>query len=302
MRTAATIALLFLSLHLCSQRIDTLTMDSLSGKKVMAYNMKDRWLLYPKPKPFAFITKVPRTFRDVAVESFAKKSLPTWGIIAGSTALTVWLDQPMLEGVQNFSDFIGLDNTRIYHDVLDFKIGAQEVTIYEAPGNLNTFIYQIGEVLPSLLLAGGIAVYGGVKKDYRAQSTASQLVQSFLVMGVTTQLMKRISGRESPFVSTAKGGRWHPFVNWKTYQNNVSSYDAFPSGHMATLMSTMVVVAQNYPEKKWVRPVGYAIMGLVGLAMMNNGVHWAGDYPLAIGLGYVVGTVTVRMNRWVRGK
>jgi hypothetical protein len=26
--------------------------------------------------------------------------------------------------------------------------------------------------------------------------------------------------------------------------------------------------------------------------MMNNGVHWASDYPLAIGVGYLMGKVT----------
>ncbi len=65
-------------------------------------------------------------------------------------------------------------------------------------------------------------------------------------------------------------------------------------------MATVTVLADNYPEKKLIRPIGYTVMGLVGLAMINNGVHWASDYPLAIGIGYVTGKVTVRINRIVR--
>ena len=287
---------------LSCQRLDSLVTDSVTGKKVMAYQFKDKWLLYPKPKFFNFLTQAPRTFQHSAIESFSKKSVPAWVAIAWSTSVLAMRDQAMLESVQQFSRFIKLDNSRIYHDVLDFKIGKQEVTIYEAPGNLNTFFYQIGEGLPPLLLGAGLAIYGHVNHDYRARSTANQLVQTFVVMGIGTQVMKRMFGRESPFVATADGGAWRPFPNLKTYQNSVSKYDAMPSGHMATLMATVVVLSGNYPEKRWIKPVGYSVMSLVGLAMMNNGVHWAGDYPLAIGLGYVVGNVTVKMNRWVRGK
>jgi len=75
-----------------------------------------------------------------------------------------------------------------------------------------------------------------------------------------------------------------------------------PSGHMATMMGTVTVLTLNYPEKKWIKPVGYGIMGLIGFAMMNNDVHWASDYPLAIGVGYVTAQATVRLNRWIRNE
>ena len=83
-------------------------------------------------------------------------------------------------------------------------------------------------------------------------------------------------------------------------RGTVSKYDAFPSGHMGTMMTTTVILADNYPEKRWIGPVGYSVMEIVGLSRINNGVHWASDYPLAIGMGYVFGKVTVKMNRWIR--
>lgn len=286
-----------------AQSPSTLSSDSLTAQKVMSYELSDRWLYYPKPKPVRFITNIPRTFRDVAVESFSsKKSLEAWGAIAASTTVLLMFDQLMLEGVQNFSGYIGLERERVFTDVIKFNLGSQEVNVYQAPGNFNSFVYQIGEGLPSLMISGGLALYGVIKKDYRARSTANQMVQTFIVMGVSTQLLKRVFGRESPFMATVDGGRWRPFPNWGDYQKSVPRYDAFPSGHMATMMATVTVISDNYPEKRWIKPVGYCLMGLVGLSMMNNGVHWAGDYPLAIGLGYVVGKVTVKMNRWVKGK
>jgi hypothetical protein len=279
---------------------DSLYTDSTSGKKIMVYKLKDRTLYYPKPKPFQFITKAPRTFAGAAGIAFKKESGPAWAVMAYTTASFIMFDQQMINGAKQFSKNINLDNTAIYHPVLDFKVGGQNVLIYRAPGNLNTFLYQLGEGIPPLLIGGGLYAYGLIKNDYRARSTSSQIAQVIITMGVATQTIKRITGRESPFRATADGGRWSPFPSFKTYNNNVSRYDAFPSGHMATMMATLVVFAENYPEKRWIRPVGYTIMALCGFAMMNTEVHWISDYPLAIGLGYVFGKATVGLNRWVR--
>lgn len=279
---------------------DSLFTDSVTGKKVMVYKLKNQTLYYPKPRPFQFITKTPKTFAGAAGIAFKKDSGPAWAIIAYSTASFIMFDQQMINGVKQFSSAINVDNTAIYHPVLDFKVGSQNVLIYRAPGNLNTFLYQLGEGIPPLLISGGLYTFGLIKDDYRARSTASQIAQVIITMGIATQTIKRITGRESPFRATADGGRWSPFPSFKTYNNNVSRYDAFPSGHMATMMATMTVFADNYPEKRWIKPVGYVIMALSGLAMMNTEVHWISDYPLAIGLGYVCGKATVKLNRWVR--
>jgi membrane-associated phospholipid phosphatase len=112
--------------------------------------------------------------------------------------------------------------------------------------------------------------------------------------------MKRIAGREVPFASTKDGGEWRPFPSFPEFNTNKTRYDAFPSGHIATMMATVVVLGDNYPEKRWIYPVGYGIIGLVSLSMLNNGVHWASDYPLGLAIGYVFGKVTVRMNRIIR--
>jgi hypothetical protein len=39
------------------------------------------------------------------------------------------------------------------------------------------------------------------------------------------------------------------------------------------------------------------LMACSAWAMMNTEVHWAGDYPLAIALGYVSGKVTAWQHR-----
>ena len=152
---------------------DSLYTDSASGKKIMVYKLKDQTLYYPKPKPFQFITKAPRTFAGAAGVAFKKESGPAWAVMAYTTASFILFDQQMINGVKQFSKNINVDNTAIYHPVLDFNVGGQNVLIYRAPGNLNTFLYQLGEGIPPLLISGGLYAYGLIKNDYRARSTSS---------------------------------------------------------------------------------------------------------------------------------
>ena len=119
------------------------------------------------------------------------------------------------------------------------------------------------------------------------------------------KFLKRITGRESPWItmgpdgSHVNGGDWHLFPGTKIYQNNVPKYDAFPSGHLATLMSTITILSGNYPDNKYIKPVGYSLMGLLGYSMLNNGVHWISDFPLAIAIGYTSGKIALSHGRQI---
>ncbi|MBA4146371.1 MAG: hypothetical protein C0523_11440, partial [Cytophaga sp.] len=202
----------------------------------------------------------------------------------------------------HFGNELHIDPTCSYGKSLSFKLGNVKFDVYDVPRNANSMVYSLGEGLASVAISGGLFTYGKIKRDYRAIQTANQILQVQLAVGVLTQTMKRISGRQSAFQATVSGGRWRPFPDFSTYQKNTSNYDAFPSGHLATMMATVTVLALNYPEKKWIRYVGGSLITLVGLAMINNGVHWAGDYPLALGIGYVTAHATVKMNRLLQYK
>jgi hypothetical protein len=269
---------------------------------VREYRVNDTTYYYPKPKQFAFITKFPATYAGAARIAFKKESLRNWGIIAGSTAVLLLLDQDIANKVHQASDHIGLDRERKYGKSVAFNLGGTRIDLYDVPRNLNTVIYSIGEGIPPLVIGAGLWGFGLIKDDYRARSTASQIVQATAAAGFMTQFLKRTTGRESPFQATQTGGRWRPFPKPSKYQATVSMYDAFPSGHMGTMVATYVVITENYPEKKWIRPVGLSIISVVGLAMINNDVHWASDYPLAAGMGYAFGKATVKLNRWVKGE
>ena len=63
-----------------------------------------------------------------------------------------------------------------------------------------------------------------------------------------------------------------------------------------TATLTFTVLAEQYPEYQ--RPIYYvggAYLTILGLQMINIGVHWASDYPLGIAMGYLIGKSAVKV-------
>jgi membrane-associated phospholipid phosphatase len=254
---------------------------------------RGRDIVFEKPSFLSNISHIPADLSLIVRAPFKKKNLMGLGVVAGSTIILIAVDEKMIASVRGASKGIGL-NPETKYGVL-WKSGSTKILKY--PKNLNTAFYQLGEGGSSIMIAGGLWLYGKIRQDRRAVGTAYDLTESLITMGVTTQLMKRVSGRESPFKATKQGGEWSPFPSFAAYQNNTSSYDAFPSGHLATLMATVTVLRRDYPEKKWIGPVGYSLMGMTAWAMMNTEVHWASDYPLALVVGYLSGRASTSRHQ-----
>ena len=280
------IILMFSAFNLMAQDTAIVKVENIATGRTYIY--KKDTLYFGKPNILRNISYVPSNMWQIAKSPFQKKNWIGLSIVAATTTILVLKDQDIIKWVRKSSDGINLNPETNYKIVL--KVG--DTKILKIPQNVNTTLYQLGEGGTSMMLAGGLWIYGKINKDWRAINTANDLAETFVTMGLTTQILKRVTGRESPFMATTEGGRWTVFPAFAAYQKNTSAYDAFPSGHLATLMATVTVLSSNYPEKKWIKPVGYTLMFLSGWAMMNTEVHWAGDYPLAIAVGYLSGKVT----------
>jgi len=142
-----------------------------------------------------------------------------------------------------------------------------------------------------LAIAGAFAAYGFIANDNRALRTASETVESFLADGLFVQVLKHITGRQSPLVTTSNGGRWSFFPDQVQYQAHQPNYYSFPSGHIASAMAAVTVVAENYPEAWWIRPVGYAGTACLAASLAGQQYHWWSDFPLGLALGYMFGMI-----------
>ena len=254
---------------------------------------------FKKPGPFSFLADIPRDVAGFTRHSFRRDNLPNLALIAGSTAVLFLSDQCITNTVQDKSEDNNIQAKEDFRPILSIKTGSKKTNIGKLPRNFNTAFYDLGQGSSAMLMAAGFYVVGKLHKDARALQTAKQLTQAFITLGVGTQLMKFATGRENPSDATVCRGRWRPFPSWKNFQNNKTRYDAFPSGHLATFISAVTIISENYPEKKWIRPIGYALGSLCGLCMINNGVHWASDFPLGFALGYGYGKYIARKSHIV---
>ncbi len=277
--------LLLLPFTLAAQSIDSININK-PGNGIIILNQKPS---YKKPKSFSFITNMPKDVAGFTKQSFQKKKFFNLGLIAGSTAVLFLFDQKITNNFKDFSEDRRISSTESFSPVFKINIAGKKTNFGKIPRNFNTAFYNLGQGSSTMLIAAGFFIMGKIEKNNRALQTATQLTEAFLALGIGTQVMKYTTGRENPSDATASRGRWHPFPSWSNFQNNKTKYDAFPSGHLATFVSTVAIISENYPEIKWIRPVGYSIAGLIGLSMINNGVHWASDLPLGFALGYGFG-------------
>lgn len=248
--------------------------------------------LNSKSKPFRFLTNTPGDLYQIFSSPFKKQYTTSFVATMVATGLLIPFDQPIAEGVQHICRQIHMYSLTDYDVILKYK----KARIIRIPRNLNSGLYQLGEGGTSVMLAAGLFAYGKIFHDKRSVGVAWDLTETFITMGMSTQIIKRITGRESPFRATADGGIWRPLPGFVEYQTNTSRYDAFPSGHLATMMATVTTLVLNYPNKKWLKPVGYGIIGLTAVAMINTDVHWISDYPLALALGFVAAKITFNRN------
>jgi hypothetical protein len=176
------------------------------------------------------------------------------------------------------------------------KIG--NTNLFRGPTDIGSTLYFIGDGWTQIAISSAFLVSGAINNDNRALQTGNQIIHGMLMETIPNQLIKRTTGRESPNRRTKERGAWRPFPSISEYNKDQSKYDAVPSGHIMTATMTMTVIDSNYPEyRKIIRPVGFTLITLLGLQMINNSVHWASDYPLGIGMGYVYGKVVSRQGR-----
>ncbi|MHB1688584.1 MAG: phosphatase PAP2 family protein [Ignavibacteriaceae bacterium] len=213
------------------------------------------------------ITNIPSDYYRFFRESFSTKMIPGFFTVAFLTGSLMVVDQNGWTYQHNL-----FNKSKLDHRTSNFMV------------NFGNGTYQF-------LSAAAFAIPGLVFHDETALRTGSNIAEAILTTGIFVQVLKRITGRESPIASTEKGGDWQFVPSIKQYQKNQPKYYSFPSGHLSTATAVLTVIANNYPEQKWIKPVGYPLLALLGFSLVNKGMHWYSDLPLAYFLGYTFGNI-----------
>ena len=268
--------------------INYILLDTISNKTIQNYANIDQTFIYQYKKTniidvFRFI---PDDLYQLGKFTIQKENLKWDALALGSTAVLIPFDQKILDSSDKLGSKLGG-----WEKDSQYKKAFGILSII--PQNIPSAVYYIGNGGTTLLLSGVFYSIGKFNKnDLRALNTSNELIESIISVGITTQTIKRITGRQSPvraLFDDNDGGNWQLFPSFKSYQSNTPNYDAMPSGHLATFMAAVTIISTNYPEIKWIKPVGYSLTSLLAFNMLTGKVHWASDYPIAILIGYVMG-------------
>ncbi|MDQ7003066.1 MAG: phosphatase PAP2 family protein [Ghiorsea sp.] len=247
--------------------------------------------LHPTEDKYPKITNIFSTVYDdyplAYKRVFNQDALPYWWVVGLSTAALIAIDDKLISAAARLGNSVGLnreDNTKTSVSIGNFPI-------LRLPTDIGSAMYFIGDGWTHATIAAGFLAVGAWTDDDKAYATGFQIVEGMITTTIATQTIKHLTGRESPFRATQPTGRWDFFPNQVVYNKNIPAYDAFPSGHLAVGSMVLTVVHKNYPDKAWIMPTGVTLLSLLSLQMMNNGVHWASDYPLAIASGYTFGSI-----------
>lgn len=258
--------------------------------------------VYPDAGPVGIVRNLPGDWAEFGRRTFSRENAPMLAGIAASTALLIAVDGELYEQTMKLGDRMGIAQVerkstivRMYMPVIKRDVGLLAV-----PNSLGTAMYFIGDGWLQFAITGSFLGYGLAAPDSRALKTAADLFETLTLNGITVLAIKMSTGRENPINRESPSGKWRFFPNPVTYLKNVTKYDAYPSGHLASVMGTVTVIAENYPEYRWVRPVGYGLMVPLAFQMVNSGVHWYSDYPLALFMGYTFAKIVVSRRRVIR--
>ena len=221
----------------------------------------------------------------------------TYAAVLGTTLALLPYDQQMTDTSHDYAlNHHLMNRDDHYGQFASWHILGKSVD-FPYPKDTTSFFWYLGDGMFSLELMAGFACFGYFGNDPRSSATSIQIFESLLITATTVMPIKMLTGRESPLRSTVDGGKWQGYPGLTNYINHQARYYAFPSGHVATAVSTLTVIAGNYPDSAWLVPTGSVAVGLLMVALMNVGSHWPSDFPLAVMIGYTAGHTVVANHR-----
>jgi membrane-associated phospholipid phosphatase len=254
------------------------------------YGIDNRYY-FENPKPFEFLTALPSDFLTAVDDTFSTDNFEIFTVTLIGTGILIQYDRDIVNEANRFSEKIGL--------VEESESGRESREFWglKLPNSLNSSLYFSGSALFQGAVASTFLGYGAIYGDPRSLQTASQIVEGYLLSGVFSQIIKRSTGRDYPYASEKPKGEWKLFPDQITYSEDIEHYGAFPSGYVATATSTVTIIAENYPEYQFVKPVGYTLLSLMMFGMLNSENHWISDYPVGVAIGYISAKSVLKRKR-----
>jgi undecaprenyl-diphosphatase len=148
--------------------------------------------------------------------------------------------------------------------------------------DINDFVFEAANYLGNgayVFAADAFLFLGG----NRERKAAQLVIETILVGGAFTQVIKGFTGRQRP--SDAGPYMLRPFSAFDT---------SFPSGHACTAFAWATIIGDTY-EIGWLT---YPLAGLTAWARVYKNAHWPSD----VLIGSLIGVVTAKILKASRDK
>jgi len=141
-------------------------------------------------------------------------------------------------------------------------------------------------VAPSLFLYW---FFGKFSHNKKAKYTALIGMESFILSGIFTNIIKYSVHRSRPYTGDPPNGWDEPSFSLS------DDYLSFPSGHSTTAFAVAAVFASQYKDR-FLPILYYSIAALTAVSRINNNEHWASDVFFGSVIGYCTAKVVLHAH------
>jgi membrane-associated phospholipid phosphatase len=169
---------------------------------------------------------------------------------------------------------------------------------YEGFGEAARPVIRIATYFP-FAVGGSLFAYGKIKGDDQAVGASFAVLQSSLIAFVYNSFLKAITGRPHPdwrnnddMLGLSKTFRFG-FVRGGIFWG-------WPSGHTSSTMAVISALTNFYPDKSWLKIVGYSYVAYMIFAVSSlnrGGMHWFSDAIAAAFMSYAIGSTVGKFYR-----
>ena len=186
-----------------------------------------------------------------------------------------WMTAGLVMGGTGF--FIGLDE-----EIENFF----EDTRNSTTDDLANIFEPFGNGIITIPTLAAFYLFGHFDENYKAKRTALIATESFLITGLYTTILKVTLARHRPSTGSSS----------TTFDGFTTDHKSFPSGHTSTAFAIATVVANEYEETPYIKPISYGIATLTGLSRINDEKHWASDVFFGAALGYFTSKTILHLH------
>jgi membrane-associated phospholipid phosphatase len=129
----------------------------------------------------------------------------------------------------------------------------------------------------------GFYMFGLAKHSTYSRNTGLLAAEGLVGTQIIGFVLKQAVGRLKPSDIPQDGSLRD---TWFKYKGGLTNGGGFPSGHTASAFAVATVIAERYPERRWVPWAVYGTAAFVSLSRLPTQAHFPSDIFIGAAIGY----------------